>query len=136
MFITRECDYAVRVLRALAGEARLSVNEICEKEAITAPFAYKILKKLQKSGIVKGFRGVHGGYALNRGLNEMTLYDVYSAIDPELFIIECMDPGHVCVRNGQDGQPCLVHNELAEIQRELWSLLRRKSLQDILEGSE
>ena len=54
MFITRECDYAVRVLRALAGETRLSVNEICDREAITAPFAYKILKKLQKAGIVKG----------------------------------------------------------------------------------
>ena len=62
MFITRESDYAVRVIRALAGERRLSVNEICEKEELTAPFAYKILKKLQKAKIVKGFRGVHGGY--------------------------------------------------------------------------
>ena len=42
MFITRECDYAVRVVRALWGESRLSVSDICEKEAITAPFAYKI----------------------------------------------------------------------------------------------
>lgn len=66
MFITRECDYAARVLRALSGETRLSVNEICEKESITAPFAYKILKKLQKAGIVKGYRGVHGGYAMNK----------------------------------------------------------------------
>ena len=57
MLITRECDYAVRVIRALTGEERLSVNDICEREAITAPFAYKILKKLQKAEIVKGFRG-------------------------------------------------------------------------------
>ena len=56
MFITRESDYAVRVIRALAGEKRLSVNEICEKEEITAPFAYKILKKLQKAKIVKGLQ--------------------------------------------------------------------------------
>ena len=47
-------------------ESRLSVSDICEKEAITAPFAYKILKKLQKAEIVKGYRGVHGGYSLNR----------------------------------------------------------------------
>ena len=84
MFITRECDYAVRVVRALWGESRLSVSDICEKEAITAPFAYKILKKLQKAEIVKGYRGVHGGYSLNRGLDELTLYEVYSAIDPEM----------------------------------------------------
>ena len=92
MFITRECDYAVRVVRALWGESRLSVSDICEKEAITAPFAYKILKKLQKAEIVKGYRGVHGGYSLNRGLDELTLYEVYSAIDPDMFIIECLDP--------------------------------------------
>ena len=33
MLITRECDYAVRVIRALSGEERLSVGDICEKEA-------------------------------------------------------------------------------------------------------
>ena len=87
MFITRECDYAARVLRALSAETRLSLNEICEKESITAPFAYKILKKLQKAGIVKGYRGVHGGYAMNKSLGELTLFDVYKAIDPDLFII-------------------------------------------------
>ena len=37
MFITRECDYAVRVVRALWGESRLSVSDICEKESVTAP---------------------------------------------------------------------------------------------------
>ena len=60
MLITRECDYAVRVIRALSDEDRLSVNDICEREEITAPFAYKILKKLQKAKIVRGYRGVHG----------------------------------------------------------------------------
>ncbi len=131
MFITRECDYAVRVIRALSGEKRLSVNEICEKEQLTAPFAYKILKKLQKSKIVKGFRGVHGGYSLNRPLDSLTLFDVYMAIDPEMFIIECMNPQSACGRNPKSA-PCLVHEELAEIQCELWKMLRRKNLQDIL----
>lgn len=49
MLITRECDYAVRVIRALSGAERLSVGEICEREEITAPFAYKILKKTSES---------------------------------------------------------------------------------------
>lgn len=133
MFITRECDYAVRVIRALAGEQRLSVTEICEKESITAPFAYKILKKLQKSKIVRGYRGVHGGYSLNRALSELTLYDVYRAIDPDMFIIECMNPESKCVRDGQDGFPCQVHRELASIQKELWDMLKRKTIQQIMD---
>ena len=132
MFITRECDYAVRVIRALAGESRLSVNEICEKESITAPFAYKILKKLQKSKIVRGYRGVHGGYTLNRKLEELTLLDVYSAIDPDMFINECMDPEFHCLRNGQDNLPCRVHHELSDIQQEMFKMLRRTPLSELV----
>lgn len=135
MFITRECDYAVRVLRALAGEARLSVNDICQRELITAPFAYKILKKLQKAKIVKGYRGVHGGYALNRETKDLTLYDVYHAIDPEMYIIECLNPGKVCERDGQDGVPCTVHRELVEIQQALCAMLKRKNLEELLTGA-
>ena len=48
MLITRECDYAVRIVRALAGGEKLCVNQICEKEDLTPAFVYKILKKLAK----------------------------------------------------------------------------------------
>ena len=103
MYITRECDYAVRVIRALLDEERLSVGEICRKEEITAPFAYKILKKLQVAKLVKGYRGVHGGYALQKDLSEITLLDVYQAIDPEMFLVECLDPQKQCSRDGAGG---------------------------------
>ncbi len=131
MFITRESDYAMRVVRALIGETRLSVSDICEREAITAPFAYKILKKLQNAGIVKGYRGVHGGYALKKDPAELTLYDIYTAIDSDMSIIECLNGRCECTRNGQDGIPCYAHDELKDIQNELWAMLRRKSMEDL-----
>ena len=134
MLITRECDYAVRVIRALSGAERLSVGEICEREEITAPFAYKILKKLQKAKLVRGYRGVHGGYSMNRTPGEITLFDIYTAIDPELMIIECMDPQYHCVRDNRDKTPCLVHRELVEIQKELWKLFQRKTLQELFDS--
>ena len=115
-------------------EKRVSVNEICEKELITAPFAYKILKKLQKSGMVRGYRGVHGGYSLNCDLDQITLYDVYTTIDPGMFIIDCLEPGYDCARNSADGQTCSVHCELAEIQEELCRMLKRKSLKKLING--
>ena len=131
MFITRESDYAMRVVRALIGETRLSVSDICEREAITAPFAYKILKKLQNAGIVKGYRGVHGAYALKKDPAELTLYDIYTAIDSDMSIIECLNGRCECTRNGQDGIPCYAHDELKDIQNELWAMLRRKSMEDL-----
>ena len=134
MLITRECDYAVRVIRAMAGEKRLSVHEICEREDITVPFAYKILKKLQKEKLVKGFRGVNGGYTINRRLDEITLYDVYHAIDPNMFIIECLNPDHQCSRNGEDGLSCKIHRELSGIQIEIEKMLKAKSMEELLFG--
>ena len=49
MLITRECDYAVRIVRALADGEKLCVSRICEKEALTSAFVYKILKKMEKA---------------------------------------------------------------------------------------
>ncbi len=94
-------------------KAELSVSDICEKEAITAPFAYKILKETSEGREDReGIERRTWWLFLNRGLDELTLYEVYSAIDPEMFIIECLDPKYNCVRDGQDGLPCLVHKEL------------------------
>ena len=35
MLITRECDYAVRIVRALAGGQKICVTQICEEEVLT-----------------------------------------------------------------------------------------------------
>ena len=136
MLITRECDYAVRVIRALSGEERLSVNDICEREEITAPFAYKILKKLQKAKIVRGYRAVHGGYSLKKSVSEITLLDVYLAIDPGMYIIECMNPKKKCCRDEKLDGGCEVHQELLRIQERLQDMLSERSLQEILGESE
>lgn len=133
MFITRECDYAVRVIRALAGEKRLSATDICEKEEITAPFAYKILKKLQKAKIITGFRGVHGGYVLKKDVGQITLLDVYQAIEPDIFIIECLNPKKPCAHGEKLEHGCKVHVELERIQGELYKMLSEKTMGDILE---
>jgi len=46
MTMTRESDYAVRIMRALSHGSLKTVKEICGEEAIPTQFAYKILKKL------------------------------------------------------------------------------------------
>ena len=99
----------MRVIRALMWEPRLSVSEICERESITAPFAYKILKKLQNAGLVEGYRGVHGGYALKRNPEELSLYEIYSAIDPDMSIIECLNGTYQCPGSAVDNATSEIH---------------------------
>ena len=80
MLITRECDYGVRIVRALANGEKMCVNQVCDQEGLTPAFVYKILKKLEKKEIVKSFRGSNGGYALKRSIEELTLLDIYLAV--------------------------------------------------------
>ena len=76
MLITRECDYAVRIVRALAGGEKLCVNQVCEKEELTPAFVYKILKKLEKGDLVMSFLGSNGGYGLKKDIGQITLLDI------------------------------------------------------------
>ena len=131
MFISREYDYALRILRALAGEKRLSVGQICEAEHIPQPYAYKILKKLEKASILAGYRGAQGGYELARKLAEVSLYDVYEAVEGALCINECMQEGYRCPNN-EGGRHCSVHSELCDMQKQFAALMKARSMEDIL----
>lgn len=132
MLITRECDYAVRIVRALTDGTRLCVNDICPREQLTPAFVYKILKKLEKAGIVQSFRGSNGGYALKRKPDELTLLELYLAVDDSFYMIDCLNPEKPCSRNAGD-LPCKVHRELERIQEILYRELSRKTLAQILE---
>jgi Rrf2 family protein len=132
MFLTKECDYGIRVVRGLASGKITPVRDICEGEHIPQPFAYKILKKLEKVGIVKSHRGHAGGYQLTGDLDKLTLIDIVTGIDDQLFLNKCLIEGYVCPNNGK-GDCCKVHEELKRAQKLLINILREKSMSEILQ---
>lgn len=131
MFISREYDYALRILRALAKNKKLTVKEICVAEQVPQPYSYKILKKLEKATFVKGYRGSLGGYKLTVQPQAVNLYDIYTAIEGELYINECLQEGYRCPLN-DDGKHCTIHKELAKMQNKFIEELSQRSLADML----
>lgn len=96
MLITRETDYAIRVVRALHRGGQLSAREIAERENMQQAITYKMLRKLSKAGVVESRRGVEGGYILTRPVDELYLYDLFDALDEEMLLTECLEPGYDC----------------------------------------
>ena len=131
MFITRECDYAIRVVRDLADYQMKNVKVICEREQIPLPFAYKILKKLEHAGIVDSYRGAAGGYQLSKSPNNITLFEIINAVDENLFLNECLQQGYVCARNAK-GNYCGVHSELIRVQELLKKALSEKTIDNLI----
>ena len=60
MLITRETDYALRMLRVLLDEEKHSAAEMAETELIPVQFAYQILRKLSAGELVQVSRGAAG----------------------------------------------------------------------------
>ena len=136
MYLTKECDYGLRIVRALSAGDKKNAEEICVAEHIPGQYVYKILKKLDRAGIVKSSRGRDGGYKLAASPDAFSIYDVVSSIDGNLFVNECLRKDHDCLRNST-GHPCAVHKELERIQLVLVSEMRKKSMtQVIVEGKD
>lgn len=133
MLISRETDYALRILRSLLEGERKSVGDISKSEMIPQQFAYKIMKKLSRAGLVEITRGVDGGCRLSGDLESVSLYDLMVAMDERCAVNACMDPAYQCPRRAQHG--CIVHSQLAVVQQNLDNELRAHSLKKLLTGS-
>lgn len=130
MLITRECDYALRAVRALSDGTKRSVKEVCDAEFIPQQYAYKILKKLENGGIVVSCRGANGGYELVKPLQDLSMLDIVLAVERELLLNECMNCDFDCPNNPANS-PCTVHTELCRVQKVLTNALAEKNLQQL-----
>ena len=114
MHLTRESDYAIRIVACLANSQQIiGAKTIAEHTDVTIRFSLKILHALVAAKIVKSFKGSNGGYKLAYDPADVSLYDVIFAIEGEYNISRCLDRAFPCERNAES--KCKVHNIFDEI---------------------
>ena len=133
MLLTKECDYGIRIIRALSDGTQKTVKAMCEPEHIPHKYAYGILKKLQKAGMVQNRRGPNGGYVLIKPLHTFGIYDIITAIDERLFLSACLQVENFCRLNSRE-YPCAVHLELMRLQNLLLDEMKAKSMAELMNG--
>ena len=121
MLITRETDYALRVLRALSDGEQHTAGEISSTQLVPKQFAYKIIKKLD------------GGCRLAADLGKVTLYDLMAAMEEGSSVVACMDPAYPCPWRESHGG-CAIHCGLAQVQQKLNEELRAHDLHTLIFG--
>lgn len=127
LLVTREMDYAMRVVRALDGRESLDTAAIvAEREQMSPAVTLKILKRLTAAGIVESRRGAAGGYRLRRPSEELTLYDLFRVFGKEPLLNRCQAADYRC-ENYPEGD-CGTCRELCRIQAILDAELRRTPL--------
>jgi Rrf2 family transcriptional regulator, nitric oxide-sensitive transcriptional repressor len=109
--ISRTAEYALRAVVFLGCQAGrpATTHRIAAGTKVPAGYLAKVLQALGRAGLVDGQRGFHGGYALARPLEELTVLQVVNAVDP----LRRIDPCPPDLAEHQ-GSLCSLHRRLDE----------------------
>ena len=91
-------DYATVVLASLAQDParHRAATELAERTRLNRPTVSKVLKRLQRAGMVVSSRGSQGGYRLARAPDEITAAQILDAFEGPIAITECSGASSQC----------------------------------------
>ena len=119
MRITHEADYAIRILFCLASnDGKIGAKKLSDYSGVTPRFTLKILRKLTGAGMVKSYKGMKGGYALQTPAQDISIGQVIELIDGPVRITHCLDDDYECTRMAGDKR-CEFHSSFQEINQKL-----------------
>jgi Rrf2 family protein len=76
------------------GKEPLTITDIANGESLSLPHVGKIMGKLKEAGLVASVRGRSGGYVLSVPADELTLSDIFRALDGRILeTAYCHKPG-------------------------------------------
>ncbi len=117
MRLSARVDYALRAAAELAAaadeaSAKVTAEQLAERQGIPPKFLESILLQLRRGGIVTAQRGPEGGYRLARPASEISLAEIIRVIDGPLANVRGQRPEHV------------DYHGAAESLQEVWIALR------------
>jgi FeS assembly SUF system regulator len=91
-------DYATVVLASLAHEATSAraAGDIADRTRLSRPTVSKVLKGLQRAGMVISSRGAQGGYRLARRPDQITAAQILDVFEGPIAITECSGASSQC----------------------------------------
>jgi Rrf2 family cysteine metabolism transcriptional repressor len=133
--LSRKTDYALLILLHLhqkRGEA--SAREIADSYHLSRAFVANILKELCQNGFVASHRGVKGGYALARPVDDVKLVEVIETLDDPFRFAECNSevPGDDCTIF----HTCPLKGPVAEVHQRIRDVLSTLTLADVFRSSD
>lgn len=134
MQITRQADYAVRAvlyLARLGPGGRASTAQIAREQKIPLTFLAKIVSQLSSAGVVRATRGAHGGVALARSADEVSLLDIIEAIDGPVMLSECTLNSDTCTMSDD----CVVRVVWCETRADLVARLGQTKFASLVYAS-
>jgi Rrf2 family protein len=130
MQIPRKIEYALRAMINLADRPAGVANgmEIATQEHIPKYFLEKVIRELQRGGLVRARRGPGGGYQLARPPDSISFRDIIEAVEGPIRLNLCVEGTSTC--SLQPG--CRMFRVWEEGQKSLMELFSRTTLAEVV----
>ena len=133
MRLTKKGKYAVSAMLDIASfedkqTSFVKIQDISKRQRIPNSYLEQILRNLRREGLLISVTGPNGGYRLSRKSKEITIADIVMSIEDRLDSTECGGTADCLL-----GEECLSHYLWSQLNNELESFLKNKSLADVLE---
>jgi Rrf2 family protein len=127
--ISQTAEYALRSVVYLGSQVGqpVTTQRIAAATQVPAGYLSKVLQALGRAGLVDAQRGLKGGYALARPLDELTVLDVINAVDPLERITRC--PLGLAAHGGH---LCALHRRLDQAIATVESLYGQTTIEQLL----
>ena len=132
MLITKASEYAILSLIVLSSAKEPMDSETLSRDlSISKSFLAKILQALAKAEILKSYKGVNGGFSLNKDPKNITMLDVLSCVESKApAVFECSPSEKNCPSD--KAGICSIWPFLNRLQVKIDDFLQDLTLADVL----
>ena len=118
--------HALAVIAA-GSEPVARTREIAARLKASAAHLAKVMVALEHAGLVTGSRGPTGGYRLNRPARQISLREIYEAVEGPMQARACLFGEPVCDAGG-----CVLSGYFGKLNRDVMRTLDRTRLTDLV----
>src|SRR6266566_43821 len=130
MRLTTKGRFAVTAMVDLAlrqNRGPVTLAAISERQHISLSYLEQLFGKLRRAKLVSSVRGPGGGYNLARGLQEISVADIVTAVDAPLDATKCGGK-----ENCHDDKRCMTHELWANLNTHIFAYLRSVTLEQLV----
>jgi Rrf2 family protein len=129
-----ESQYALEGLLVLARQPQGSVmllKHVAQAANVPANFLARIVQKLRRHNLVTSSRGAVRGYALASSAHEITLLEIFEAIEGPAVFRRCIFSSHRAI----EPRSCRLQREWAPIAARLRAVMEETTLAQVASRS-
>lgn len=99
MNFTAKSRYALKIMMDLADSklvGRQQRNKIAMRQGISVDFMDHIMARLRNKELIESTRGRFGGFELKKSAEEISLWDIFDAVEDNIYPVQCIEDHDAC----------------------------------------